>query len=50
MSGAEIGFCPIDTSVAVQYGQTIVIGIGLLLGLAMAALYRHRTRERKYQP
>jgi hypothetical protein len=44
-----IGFCAIDTSVAVQYGQTIVIGVGVLIALAFIALWRIWTSDRKYK-
>lgn len=34
--------------IAIQYGQTIIIGLGLLLGLAAIALYRIWTSDKKY--
>jgi hypothetical protein len=32
----------------VQYGQTVVIGTGILIGLAFIALWRIWTSDRKY--
>lgn len=34
--------------IAIQYGQAIIIGAGMVFGTALALRYRFKTRDKRY--